>query len=160
MLIAYGRNACAWSAAIFLLVKFVVNFALNIRANTQWSYAALSFSAITAYKQQSILLRSLFWFFFGVQKRTEALLFKPLSSDKKIFRVLTGSCRGGIMESRRGEKTYSIYPPSAKPKHHRDKVQSIPAVVAEERSGTTASHRKIFSSDDTRLNVPPTLHVR
>ena len=104
--------------------------------------------------------RTLFWFFFGVQKRTKPCYRSCITSDEKIFRVLTGSCRGGIMESRRGEKTYSIYPPSAKPKHHRDKVQSIPAVVAEERSGTTASHRKIFSSDDTRLNVPPTLHVR
>lgn len=95
--------------------------------------------------RKNILLRSLFWFFFGVQKRTKPCYRSRITSDEKIFRVLTGSCCGGIMESRRGEKTYSIYPPSAKPKHHRDKVQSIPAVVAEERSGTTASHRKIFS---------------
>lgn len=80
-------------------------------------------------------------------KKNEVTALQQLPSDEKIFCVLTGSCRGGIMESRRGEKTFSIYPPSAKPKHHRDKVQSIPAVVAEERSGTTASHQKIFSAD-------------
>ena len=87
---------------------------------------------------------------FWRTKKNEAFVLQYLPSDKKIFRVLTGSCRGGIMESRRGEKTFKIYPPSARRTHHRDKVLSIPAVVAEERSATTASHRKIFLSDGTR----------
>ena len=92
---------------------------------------------------------------FWRAKKNEVTALQQLSSDKKIFRVLTGSCRGGTMESRRGEKTFKIYPPSARRTHHRDKVQSIPAVVAEERSGTTASHRKIFLADGT----PPILRA-
>ena len=95
-------------------------------------------------------LEDAFLVLFWRTKKNEAFVLQYLPSDKKIFRVLTGSCRGGIMESRRGEKTFKIYPPSARRTHHRDKVQSIPAVVAEERSGTTASHRKIFLADGTR----------
>ena len=43
---------------------------------------------------------------FWRTKKNEAFVLQYLPSDKKIFRVLTGSCRGGIMESRRGEKTF------------------------------------------------------
>jgi len=43
---------------------------------------------------------------FWRAKKNEVTALQQLSSDKKIFRVLTGSCRGGTMESRRGEKTF------------------------------------------------------
>ena len=108
-------------------------------------------SGVPGQAQQRIYpLEVAFLVLFWRAKKNEVTALQQLPSDKKIFRVLTGSCRGGTMESRRGEKTFKIYPPSARRTHHRDKVQSIPAVVAEERSGTTASHRKIFLSDGTR----------